>query len=502
MVKKILSFFPVHEQYVEPFGGGASVLLAKEPCPHETYNDIDSGLYNFFSMLADPERFESFRRRVALLPYSRELYDDCRATWRDEADPVLRAAKWFVVARQSFGGRFGASLGTTVSSSYRGMAGHNSKWLSAIESLPNVHARLQTVQIEKSDFRKILTRYDGLEYLAYCDPPYVASTRKSGGYAHEMTDRDHRDMIDLLLAYRGSVVLSGYQNSIYSRLEDAGWLRIDFDTVCHTAKTKGAGEALKKQKRIESVWLNPKCQERLEEMKLKKTRKPNQCDAMRCKDSPAHVDADGTKLCARHAPDAPTPTQIVKAEAAPAPSAEIVAEILAPIEDRTAERSEAIDKIEIKSQKMLDLVSELLQKVKADLNTIEGERKRLTKPMLEAKREIDKLFKPRVDALKNLEAKIKASIAGYIESKNKALDDLIEQSAHDLAEPAPELADGIQARTVWKYAIEDERENPREYLIPDHAAIAEHVRVHKEKSNIPGVHAYADTVIAASGAKS
>jgi len=48
MVNKLLPLIPKHKIYVEPFGGGANLLIAKEPSPVEVYNDLDSGLVNFF----------------------------------------------------------------------------------------------------------------------------------------------------------------------------------------------------------------------------------------------------------------------------------------------------------------------------------------------------------------------------------------------------------------------------------------------------------------------
>ena len=48
MVKDLLPLIPPHKTYVEPCGGMASLLLAKDPSPVEVYNDIDSGLVNFF----------------------------------------------------------------------------------------------------------------------------------------------------------------------------------------------------------------------------------------------------------------------------------------------------------------------------------------------------------------------------------------------------------------------------------------------------------------------
>lgn len=259
MVAKIVPLLPYHRIYVEPFGGGASILLAKRPSHVEVYNDVDEDLVAFFRILADPEKFERFYRRVALLPHARALYHECCATWREEKDPVTRAAKWFVVTRQSFSGEFGRSWTSVVTASSRGMAASVSKWLSSIERLPEVHARLQRVQFECADWRTILERYDTPDTLFYCDPPYVHATRRGGGYRHEMTDDDHRDLVTRLLAIRGQAVVSGYEHPIYAPLEEAGWEVKRFETACHAiGRTRasgllGKGVVLDRQLRTEVV---------------------------------------------------------------------------------------------------------------------------------------------------------------------------------------------------------------------------------------------------------
>jgi len=207
MAAKILQLFPPHRVYVEPFGGGASLLFAKEPSPVEVYNDVDSGLVNLFRVLRDPTRFEQFQRLVSLTPYSREEFCFCRETWEKCDEDLERAYRWFVVARMSFSGHFGGSWGFAVSASDRGMSTVCSSWLAAIEGLPQVHARLMRVQIEHSDFRRIITTYDTPETLFYCDPPYMPATRKSGGYRHEMAESDHEELVALLLQVKGMVVL-------------------------------------------------------------------------------------------------------------------------------------------------------------------------------------------------------------------------------------------------------------------------------------------------------
>ena len=80
MVKKLLKLIPEHKIYVEVFGGGASLLFAKEPSPIEIYNDIDEGLVNFFRVLRDPEKFGKFYAKAVLTPYSRAEFYYCRDT--------------------------------------------------------------------------------------------------------------------------------------------------------------------------------------------------------------------------------------------------------------------------------------------------------------------------------------------------------------------------------------------------------------------------------------
>lgn len=246
-----------HDHYVEVFGGGASVLLAKKPCKLETYNDLDSGLYNFFKVLVDDQDFERFYRLVSLMPNSRRLYYEYVETWKYEPDRVKSAAMWYIVACQSFGGRFAQGWGF-----HRNGKG-GSRWSHRADSLPEIHARLRDVQIECYDWRCILDLYDAHGTLFYLDPPYVPTTRRHGRYTHEMTLDDHVELVQALLGLRGQAMISGYDHEIYRPLEDAGWQKITWNVSCHVVgRTRATGLLGKHslrhgQYRLENVWVKP-----------------------------------------------------------------------------------------------------------------------------------------------------------------------------------------------------------------------------------------------------
>jgi DNA adenine methylase len=260
-VSKLLPFVPDHQTYVEVFAGGAALFFAKDTSPIEVINDLDSGIVNFYRVLRDPGKFKRFRFLVSLTPFSREEHAHCKATWADYEDEVERAHRWFVVNRMCYGGVFDSGFGKSVTAGRNGMATNVASYLSTIDRLPQIAARLLHVQIENQDFREIIEGYDRPRTFFYLDPPYALSTRKGKAYRHEMTDADHAELVELLLSIKGKAVLSGYDNPLYKPLESAGWTRHDFKATCtvanHIVKT-GSPETefeFNDRGRVETIWV-------------------------------------------------------------------------------------------------------------------------------------------------------------------------------------------------------------------------------------------------------
>lgn len=251
----ILTFFPQHNVYVEPFGGAASVLLQKPRVAAEVYNDVEHGIVNLFRILRVPYQAAELQRLMELTPFARDQLE-----WAYEpAINDMDAAHKLLV--RSFLGRGSDSATRQCRTGFRTLLSDEralpaqgfARWP---DSIPDFTERLRGVVIENGPAIEIITRFDTPGTLIYADPPYLFSTRssmkgRSHGYKHEMTDDDHRELATVLHGARGMVVLSGYPSELYQSLY-GDWERHETSAVIDL----GA-------KRTEVVWLNPACSEAL-----------------------------------------------------------------------------------------------------------------------------------------------------------------------------------------------------------------------------------------------
>ncbi len=167
-------------------------------------------------------------------------------------DEAYRAFYFFVRCRQSLAGRMDAFATLSRTRTRRGMNEQASAWLSCVEGLPAVHARLKRVVILNREALNVIHQQDGPETLFYCDPPYLHETRASvGQYRHEMTDEQHACLLVALNLCQGKVILSGYRSHLYDRhLRPEKWTRLDVELPNNSA----GGDS--KRRMTECLWCN------------------------------------------------------------------------------------------------------------------------------------------------------------------------------------------------------------------------------------------------------
>ena len=243
----IIRHFPQHRVYVEPFGGAASVLLQKQRAHTEVYGDCCDEVVNVFRVLRDPGMAEELRRLCALTPFARS---ELLATYDVDEDPIENARRMIF---RSFAGYGSASATRSHKTGFRGQSRNSGTapamdWRNWPAHIAEFAERLRGVVIECRPALDLIRTYDSAETLFYLDPPYVHSTRefrwRNTAYRFEMTDDEHRELLQLLTQIDGMAIVSGYRSDIYDAHLSA-WQRVD-----QRGFADGGAD------RTESLWIN------------------------------------------------------------------------------------------------------------------------------------------------------------------------------------------------------------------------------------------------------
>lgn len=247
----IISHFPRHRIYVEPFGGAWSVGLRKPRCYAEIWNDLDHELVNYFSVLRDPALKVQLIAALRLTPFAREEFN---RAYEMAEDPVERARRLVIRAFMGHGSD-GASgqyrTGFRATSNRSGTTPAHD-WANLPDCLELVAERIASVVIESRPALDVMAKHDCAETLHYVDPPYLPETRarcnrradNGGVYRHELTVDQHDELLAFLCTLEGMVILSGYPSEFYDRRLE-GWTRIE-----RAALKDGAAPA------TEVLWIN------------------------------------------------------------------------------------------------------------------------------------------------------------------------------------------------------------------------------------------------------
>lgn len=246
----IISKMPEHKCYVEPFGGGASVLLKKNPVITEVYNDLDKEVYNVFRVIRD--NYDELVRRVSMTLYSRE---DFYLSFEKTNDPIESARRFLVQSRMSLSTANRQKLTGTFRTTVNADDYHSNPLTlyNVTETIFLARQRLSRVIIENTDAFMMFKSYNLPETLWFLDPPYLKQkiTHKSikHGYSHNLTDHDHEMLCKVIRTLKGKVIICNYDNEIYNEIL-ADW---------HTDTCRGFTNSSRKT--VEKIWMNYKYQD-------------------------------------------------------------------------------------------------------------------------------------------------------------------------------------------------------------------------------------------------
>ena len=219
----IISNFPAGYEkmtYLEPFFGSGAVFFNKERSAIETINDLDGNVVNLFKAIRDFP--EELARLIELTPWSRSEY---RMSYEMTGEPIEDARRFLVRCWMAIGTKTSDISGW--SNNIKPGDSGVSRWEKLYESIICTSKRLKNqtrklVQIENMSAKELIARYNRPYVFIYCDPPYVLSTRSGRIYAKEMTDKDHIELLEILMKHPGPIMISGYETELYSNFLQ-GW---------------------------------------------------------------------------------------------------------------------------------------------------------------------------------------------------------------------------------------------------------------------------------------
>jgi len=217
----IVGHMPVHDSYVEVFGGAGHVLFVKDKVHHEVFNDKDDILIEAFEIIRDDK--ERFIEMMEWYPFSMTL----RERLQKEDIPSGKFERVLRYVYLNATGRSGRGDGTLMRSRVRS---HAVSYRSRIKSIEYFSERLSNVIIECLDYRDIFAMYDTKDTFFYCDPPYY---EKEKAYRIHFVRQDHARLALLLKKIQGRVMVS-YVDHPWIRRWYSEWNIIEKEYAQHS----------------------------------------------------------------------------------------------------------------------------------------------------------------------------------------------------------------------------------------------------------------------------
>lgn len=214
-----LSHLPKTDKFIDAFGGSGQVMLCREPCRLEVYNDLDNGISSFYRVLQDKDLTKQLIDRVSLFIHSREMFETFKTEWREETDLVSKAVKFYYIIQASH-----LSRGRIYGRVTRGPADIYRKLERYLPLFPTVHNRFHKVQVENLHFRELIRIYDSHDAVFYCDPPYWDNNQ----YQCLMSRAEHLELCKLIFQSKGFFAVAGYRNEIYDQFP---WDRVEMTVI-------------------------------------------------------------------------------------------------------------------------------------------------------------------------------------------------------------------------------------------------------------------------------
>ena len=206
LVSEILPLIPKSDFYCEPFFGGGAVFWTKPKVKHETINDMDDQVINFYRIVQTD--FEALEYLVKTTLHNESEHKKTKKILKGlvEADDIVKACAFWVQTNISFSNKI---FGGFAYSRINHVSTYTSNKILAFNK--DLQSRLGDVEIFCRDALNVIDNKDHKDQFFYVDPPYFNSDcGHYGGY----TEEDFKNLLEKLMTIKGKFLLSCYPSEL------------------------------------------------------------------------------------------------------------------------------------------------------------------------------------------------------------------------------------------------------------------------------------------------
>lgn len=191
--------------YVEPFLGGSSVILNKEPSIEEVGNDHDRSVLRIWQSFRDePKLFVSKLKRINCNESTFIKYQN-----KKETDYLNDAIVEFALRNMSKGGLKKSFMPKKIKRKEH-------YWQELFEVCSKIQDRVKNIFLLNRDPVEVIKAFGVAKSLIYCDAPSLEDKK--------MDENKHIELGEALCGSKGKVVIVAKNSAMYKRIY-AGWNR-------------------------------------------------------------------------------------------------------------------------------------------------------------------------------------------------------------------------------------------------------------------------------------
>lgn len=212
LAQRIISYFPKHSTYIEPFFGAGGLFFNKPVSEYNILNDYDEDVYNIFTLIRT--RKDELWEAIETTPLHEKIWKDYKEG-RMPQDDISRAIRFLMVSNFSLYGS-GETFRLTPSDNGRRILFAN--YEATIRFFADVDVTFScrdAVELIKS--LSLARLSDQKDAFVYCDPPYQQTRNNySADYTYEQLHELTTTLIDRDLKF----AISEFENDVINGLAD------------------------------------------------------------------------------------------------------------------------------------------------------------------------------------------------------------------------------------------------------------------------------------------